>query len=172
MPPPDRVALLVHYAAMMEEVPVGLLLLDWDLQPVWFNAEAARASAVWNHGERGAEALRARSAFRLPIPLADACRALRATWPDGVAAGQPQVVSDHARGLHARIRLHAPAGGQPPAFHLNSTTAGPAATANAPFHPEPWPCWPGSPNANAKWRCAYARVCAPRKSPPSCGAAR
>lgn len=135
MPPPDRVALLVHYAAMMEEVPVGLLLLDWDLQPVWFNAEAARASAVWNHGERGAEALRARSAFRLPIPLADACRALRATWPDGVAAGQPQVVSDHARGLHARIRLHAPAGGQPPAFHLQLDYRRPRGDRERPLSP-------------------------------------
>jgi DNA-binding CsgD family transcriptional regulator len=118
MSTPDCAALLVHYAAMMEEVPVGLLLLDWELQPVWFNAEAARASAVWNHGERRAAALRARSAFRLPVALADACRVLRTAWPDGETSGQSQVVSDHARGLHARIKLHAPAGGQPPAFHI------------------------------------------------------
>ena len=118
MPSSDRAALLVHYAAMMEEVPVGLLLLDWDLQPVWFNAEAARTSAVWNHGERRAAALRARSAFKLPAPLAEAAQMLRAAWPNGEAAKQPQVVSDHARGLHARIRIHAPAGGEPPAFHL------------------------------------------------------
>jgi len=118
MPSSDRAALLVHYAAMMEEVPVGLLLLDWDLQPVWFNAEAARASAVWNHGERRAAALRARSAFKLPAPLAEAAQMLRTAWPNGETAKQPQVVSDHARGLHARIRIHAPAGGEPPAFHL------------------------------------------------------
>jgi len=118
MPSSDRAALLVHYAAMMEEVPVGLLLLDWDLQPVWFNAEAARASAVWNHGERRAAALRARSAFKLPPPLVEAAQMLRAAWPNGETAKQPQVVSDHARGLHARIRIHAPAGGEPPAFHL------------------------------------------------------
>ena len=118
MPPPDRTALLAHYAAMMEEVPVGLLLLDWELAPLWFNAEAARACAVWNHGERRAAALRARSAFRLPTPLAEACSALRANWPDGPGAGQPQVVSDLPRGLHARIKIHPLAAGQPPAFHV------------------------------------------------------
>ena len=118
MPPPDRSALLAHYAAMMEEVPVGLLLLDWELAPLWFNAEAARACAVWNHGERRAAALRARSAFRLPAALAEACQALRASWPDGPMAGQPQVVSDLPRGLHARIKIHPLAAGQAPALHL------------------------------------------------------
>ena len=118
MPPPDRTALLAHYAAMMEEVPVGLLLLDWEFSPLWFNAEAARACAVWNHGERRAAALRARSAFRLPAPLAEACLVLRTNWPDGAAASQPQVVSDLPRGLHARIKIHPLAAGQPPAFHL------------------------------------------------------
>jgi len=120
---------------MMEEVPVGLLLLDWDLQPVWFNAEAARASAVWNHGERRAAALRARSAFRLPAPLAEACCALRAAWPEGPATGHPEVVSDHARGLHARIRLHAPAGGQPPAFHVQLDYRRPRGDRDRPLSP-------------------------------------
>ncbi len=135
MPASDRAALLTHYAAMMEEVPVGLLLLDWDLQPVWFNAEAARASAVWNHGERRAAALRARSAFRLPAPLAEACNALRAAWPSGATPGHPEVVSDHARGLHARIRLHAPAGGQPPAFHIQLDYRRPRGDRERPLSP-------------------------------------
>ncbi|HTL67825.1 MAG TPA: helix-turn-helix transcriptional regulator [Lacunisphaera sp.] len=135
MPPPDRAALLVHYAAMMEEVPVGLLLLDWDLQPVWFNAEAARACAVWNHGERRAAALRARSAFKLPGPLADACQAVRARWPVGDHAAHPQVVSDHSRGLHARIKLHVPAGGQVPAFHLQLDYRRPRGDRERPLSP-------------------------------------
>ncbi len=135
MPTPDHPDLLVHYSAMMEEVPVGLLLLDWELKPVWFNAEAARACAVWNHGERRAAALRARSAFRLPVPLADAARTLRAAWPEGETAGQPLVVSDHARGLHARIKLHAPAGGQPPAFHLQLDYRRPRGDRERPLSP-------------------------------------
>ncbi len=135
MPTPDRADLLVHYAAMMEEVPVGLLLLDWELRPVWFNAEAARACAVWNHGERRAAALRARSAFRLPAPLADAARTLRSAWPGSETVGHPLVVSDHARGLHARIKLHAPAGGQPPAFHLQLDYRRPRGDRERPLSP-------------------------------------
>src|ERR1041385_8064209 len=70
LPPlfPEQPALLAHALAMLEEVPVGLLLLDAELRPLWFNAEAARACAVWNHGERRAAALRVRSAFRVPVP--------------------------------------------------------------------------------------------------------
>jgi len=112
--PSNESALLAHTLAMLEEVPVGLLLLDLDLRPLWFNVEAARACAVWNHGERRAAALRVRSAFRVPAPLLEACRALHDAGP----SAPPAVVSDHARGLHARIRLHTPAAGQPPAFHL------------------------------------------------------
>jgi DNA-binding CsgD family transcriptional regulator len=134
MPPVDRAALLVHYTAMMEEVPVGLLLLDADLQPVWFNAEAARACAVWNHGERRAAALRARSAFRLPELLAAACRALRAVTPANEVPHQSQVVSDHTRGLHARIKLHAPAG-QQPAFHLQLDYRRPRGDRERPLSP-------------------------------------
>ncbi len=49
-----------HFASMLEEVPVGLLLLDWDLRPLWYNGEAAHGCAVWNHGERRAAALNLR----------------------------------------------------------------------------------------------------------------
>jgi len=135
MPPPDRAALLAHYSAMMEEVPVGLLLLDWDLQPLWFNAEAARACAVWNHGERRAAALRARHAFRLPAPLADACRALREAWPRGDIAGHPQVVSDLPRGLHARLKIHPLAAGLPPAFHVQLDYRRPRGDRERPLSP-------------------------------------
>lgn len=104
---------------MLEEVPVGLLLLDEDLRPLWFNAEAALDCAVWNHGERKAAALRPRSAFHVPPPILAACSALRDAWSkDGPVPGS-QVVSDHARGLHARVKLHIPARrGQSPAFHV------------------------------------------------------
>ncbi|HEY0945276.1 MAG TPA: helix-turn-helix transcriptional regulator [Opitutaceae bacterium] len=97
--------LLVHYAALLEDVPLGLLLLDWELHPMWFNNEAARACAVWNHGERGGAALRARTAFRVPPALAAACEALRARGPASEPPARPHVVSEHSRGLHAHIKL-------------------------------------------------------------------
>ncbi|MCX6944944.1 MAG: LuxR C-terminal-related transcriptional regulator [Verrucomicrobiota bacterium] len=132
-PPAQPVALLAHTLAMLEEVPVGLLLLDPGLEPLWCNAEAARACAVWNHGERRAAALRARRAFRVPAPLLDACRALA----DGATgrAGPPQVVSDHARGLHARIRWHTPGGGQPAAFHIHLDYRRPRGDRHRPLSP-------------------------------------
>ncbi|MBS0663818.1 MAG: helix-turn-helix transcriptional regulator [Verrucomicrobia bacterium] len=126
-------ALLAHLTAMLEEVPVGLLLLDLELEPLWFNAEAANACAVWNHGERRAAALRARSAFRVPPALLEACRALLATPPGGTLP--PQVVSDHGRGLHARVRLHTPGGGQPAAFHLHLDYRRPRGDRHRPLSP-------------------------------------
>jgi len=75
MPHPNvHIPLLDHVLAMLEDVPVGLLLLDATARPLWFNDEAPRACAVWNHGERPAAALRARSAFRVPEALLAACQ--------------------------------------------------------------------------------------------------
>jgi DNA-binding CsgD family transcriptional regulator len=130
-PPPNGPALLAHLRAMLEEVPVGLLLLDAACRPLWFNAEAARACAVWNHGERRAAALRARSAFRVPAPLIEACRALRAAGP----AAHPAVVSDHARGLHARIKLHTPGAALPAAFQVQLDYRRPRGDRHRPLSP-------------------------------------
>jgi len=130
-PPPNGAALLAHLMAMLEEVPVGLLLLDAELRPLWFNAEAARACAVWNHGERRAAALRVRSAFRVPVPLLEAGRALRAAG----AAAHPSVISDHARGLHARIQWHIPGAGLPPAFQVQLDYRRPRGDRHRPLSP-------------------------------------
>jgi DNA-binding CsgD family transcriptional regulator len=101
-----------HLAAMLEEVPVGLLLLGWDLKPLWHNGEAAHACAVWNHGERRAAALNPRRAFRVPAALARACAEMRSAWeraggPRREATPGPRVLSVDELGLHAQISLHA-----------------------------------------------------------------
>lgn len=124
--------LLDHVLTMLEDVPVGLLLLGADCQPLWFNEEAARACAVWNHGERHAAALRARSAFRVPPVLAEACRRLR-TDPTAEAV---QVVSDNARGLHARIKLQAARGSEAGhAFHIQLDYRRPRGDRHRPLSP-------------------------------------
>jgi DNA-binding CsgD family transcriptional regulator len=112
--PPVSLPLLDHVLAMLEDVPVGLLLLDAGGRPLWFNDEAARACAVWNHGERPAAALRARSAFRVPEALTTACRELSTE----ASPAATKVVSDNTRGLHARIKLHTAPGEAAPAFHI------------------------------------------------------
>lgn len=121
---------LDHVLAMLEDVPVGLLLLDDTGRPLWFNGEAARACAVWNHGERHAAALRARPAFRVPEPLIAACLGLRAE-----PATPTKVVSDNTRGLHARIKLHAAPGGAAPAFHIQLDYRRPRGDRHRPLSP-------------------------------------
>jgi DNA-binding CsgD family transcriptional regulator len=115
MPTDAPAPLLEHVLAMLEDVPVGLLLLDADARPLWFNDEAARACAVWNHGERHAAALRVRSAFRVPEALTAACRELS---EEVAATGTTKVISENARGLHARIKLYSSPGESAPAFHI------------------------------------------------------
>jgi hypothetical protein len=65
--------LAAHFATMLEDMPIGLLLLDWDLRVIWYNGEAANGCAVWNHGERRAAALNPRRNFRVPAALLEAC---------------------------------------------------------------------------------------------------
>ncbi|QYM78774.1 helix-turn-helix transcriptional regulator [Horticoccus luteus] len=131
-----------HFAAMLEDVPVGLLLLDWDLRPLWFNGEAAHACSVWNHGERRAAALNPRRSFRVPSPLADACAAVRAEWEQRNGAPvepghHPVVISEHPLGLHAQIALCAlPASPLlPPAFHVQLDYRRPRGDRHRPLSP-------------------------------------
>lgn len=129
MPSP---ALLDHVLALLEDVPVGLLLLDAKCEPLWFNEEAARACAVWNHGERHAAALRARNAFKVPPVLAEACTAmLRDPTAEPV-----KVVSENSRGLHARIKLtHARAAEAGHAFHIQLDYRRPRGDRHRPLSP-------------------------------------
>ncbi|HVU18757.1 MAG TPA: LuxR C-terminal-related transcriptional regulator [Candidatus Didemnitutus sp.] len=122
--------LLEHVLAMLEDVPVGLLLLDTAGRPLWCNEEAARACAVWNHGERSAAALRARSAFKVPPTLAEACAEFL-THPDTPT----RVVSDLTRGLHARIKLHATQRDVVPAFHIQLDYRRPRGDRHRPLSP-------------------------------------
>jgi DNA-binding NarL/FixJ family response regulator len=130
--PAIHIPLLDHVLAMLEDVPVGLLLLDAAGRPLWFNDEAARACAVWNHGERSAAALRARAAFRVPEALAAACQELLA---DPVQPPPTKVVSDNTRGLHARIKLHLSPGETVPAFHIQLDYRRPRGDRHRPLSP-------------------------------------
>lgn len=131
-----------HFAGMLEDVPVGLLLLDWELRPLWFNGEAAHACAVWNHGERRAAALNPRRAFRVPQPLADACASLRTTWQQRSAEPaetnhRPFVISEHALGLHAQISVRTLQASPllPPAFHVQLDYRRPRGDRHRPLSP-------------------------------------
>jgi len=95
---------------MLRDFPIGLMVLDWNLRPLWYNTEAAFACSIWNFGERRAAALNPYVAYALPSALAAACADVRrqAEAPDKKHAEAPLPctrVSDEAKGLHAQIAV-------------------------------------------------------------------
>jgi DNA-binding CsgD family transcriptional regulator len=115
----DPARLLGHVLSMLEDVPVGLLLLDADLRPLWYNAEAAQDCAVWNLGEKRASVLRSAKIFQLPVQIEGACQAIGAKFLGKESPLLSQVVSDNSQGLHAHIKLHVPSiEGEPFAYYI------------------------------------------------------
>jgi len=141
--PHIHIPLLDHVLAMLEDVPVGLLLLDAAGRPLWFNDEAARACAVWNHGERHAAALRARNAFRVPEALtapAVSCRPRPARRQPSRERQHPRAARAHqaphrARrdraGLHIQLDYRRPRGGPDRQLSRRRGAARPADRARA-----------------------------------------
>jgi DNA-binding CsgD family transcriptional regulator len=60
-------------------IPIGLMLLDWDLQPMFTNTEAVRECAIWWHGPDVARGLVSRDHLELPRPIREVCEQMRAT---------------------------------------------------------------------------------------------
>jgi DNA-binding CsgD family transcriptional regulator len=107
----ERVLRAEQLSAMLEYVPIGLLLLDWDVKPLWHNNEAANCCAFWNHGERRALAVNARRTFRVPPAIRLACVDLRTAWEQGAAAKREphhklHIVVNESPALHAQIAVH------------------------------------------------------------------
>jgi DNA-binding CsgD family transcriptional regulator len=80
----DRVQMLhaerLHRKVLEEfnrHIPIGLMLLDWELQPMFANSEAVRECAVWQHGPEVARGLVSRDWLELPVPIREACAVLR-----------------------------------------------------------------------------------------------
>lgn len=59
-------------------LPIGLILLNWDLRPVYVNDAGYAQALVWNHGER--HHVDARADFRVPLDLRQLCERFRAAW--------------------------------------------------------------------------------------------
>jgi len=58
-------------------IPVGLVLLDWDLATVFANNEALRQCARWNHGRAAARGLASRDWLELPPAVRELCESIR-----------------------------------------------------------------------------------------------
>jgi DNA-binding CsgD family transcriptional regulator len=94
-------------------LPVGLVLVSWDLKSEFANHEGQRQCLRWNHGPAGARALSPRDSFELPAAVLGACAALKAAVQarnpkkptllpgDVTAVGHPAMPE-----LRAQVSLH------------------------------------------------------------------
>lgn len=109
------------YRRVLEEfnrdLPVGLLILDWETKLVFANQEAYRLAAIWNHGPDGPRMFNPRDCWALPEPVRSACDGLRSGAllanpkdPSALAALRHEV-NDGDGPVRARVSLlQTPAG--------------------------------------------------------------
>jgi DNA-binding CsgD family transcriptional regulator len=104
---------------VLDDIPVGLLVLSAHGRPLWFNREAEIVCAVWNRMALRRDALPLkRSDFAVPAVLWKECQALLKS-DAATGAHEPRIISEPERGLHAVIRLqHRPGRTGPPACFL------------------------------------------------------
>jgi DNA-binding CsgD family transcriptional regulator len=102
---------------VLDDLPVGLLVLSARGTPLWFNREAEIVCAVWNRMPLRRDALPLKRAdFAVPEVLWQACQLLLQVDAAGERASEPRLVSEPDRGLHAVIRLQHRRSGPPACF--------------------------------------------------------
>ncbi|MBL9216131.1 MAG: helix-turn-helix transcriptional regulator [Opitutaceae bacterium] len=96
--------LLALAQTVLDDIPVGLLVLSARGRPLWFNREAEIVCSVWNNTPLRGDALPlSRSDFTVPPDVWRECQGLLSAGT--AATPEPRIVSDPSRGLHALIRL-------------------------------------------------------------------
>lgn len=69
------------YRTVLEDfnrnMPVGILLLDWELRLMYSNTEAVRLAANWNLGPDADKRFNSREVFKLPPAVIETCNTLR-----------------------------------------------------------------------------------------------
>jgi DNA-binding CsgD family transcriptional regulator len=89
-------------------LPLGLLLLDWDVDLVFANDEGYALSAAWNFGEVPARAMKGRACFQVPGPVRQALESWRRELgadPAAAAAQPSRRVVHPAGGLQAEMTV-------------------------------------------------------------------
>jgi DNA-binding CsgD family transcriptional regulator len=129
--------LLALAQTVLDEIPVGLLVLSARGTPLWFNREAELVCAVWNNTTLRRDALPLkRTDFEVPAVLRAACQALLAADTTGGATPEPKIVSETERGLHAVVRLQPRADRRgPPACFLQLDYRRPRGDRERPLSP-------------------------------------
>ncbi|WP_283235188.1 LuxR C-terminal-related transcriptional regulator [Rudaea sp. 3F27F6] len=65
---------------VLGNLPVGLLLLDWELKPIFGNSEGYRQTQRWNRLSAATTGIESKYDFHLPDALLAACDSLRQQW--------------------------------------------------------------------------------------------
>jgi DNA-binding CsgD family transcriptional regulator len=122
---------------VLDDIPVGLLVLSARGTTLWFNREAELVCAVWNNTPLRRDALPLKhSEFVVPADLWRECQALLASDVVGSALPSPKIVSEPERGLYALIRLQPRADRRgPPAVFLQLDYRRPRGDRERPLSP-------------------------------------
>lgn len=122
---------------VLDDLPIGLVVLSAHGKPLWFNREAEVVCAVWNRTPLRRDALPLKRAdFSVPPELWQACQELLAADEAGQATPEPRILDDAERGLHAVIRLqHRPNRSGPPACYLQLDYRRPRGDRDRPISP-------------------------------------
>lgn len=122
---------------VLDDLPIGLLVVSAHGKPLWFNREAEVVCAVWNGTPLRRDALPLKRAdFAVPPDLWRECQAVLAADAGGTSTPEPRILDDAARGLHAVIRLqHRPNRSGPPACFLQLDYRRPRGDRERPISP-------------------------------------
>ena len=122
---------------VLDDLPVGLLVLSAHGKPLWFNREAEVVCAVWNRTPLRKDALPLKRAdFLVPELLWKECSALLAADNPACAAPEARLIGEADRGLHAVIRLQRrPGRTGPPACFLQLDYRRPRGDRDRPISP-------------------------------------
>jgi DNA-binding CsgD family transcriptional regulator len=122
---------------VLDDLPIGLLVVSAHGKPLWFNREAEVVCAVWNRTPLRKDALPLKRAdFTLPEVLWKECAALLAADDPAGAVPEPRIFSETDRGLHAVIRLQRrPGRTGPPACFLQLDYRRPRGDRERPISP-------------------------------------
>lgn len=104
---------------VLDDLPIGLLVVSARGTPLWFNREAEIVCAVWNRSTLRQDALPLKRAdFAVPAIIWQECQTLL-KGDTSPGRSEPRIVSEPERGLHAVIRLQRrPGRTGPPACFL------------------------------------------------------
>jgi len=85
-------------------IPLGLMLLDWDLHPLFTNTEAVRECAIWQHGPEVARGLVSRDHLELPPAIRAVCEQMRTTILEVNAKDKPVFTQALERVAHPTLQ--------------------------------------------------------------------